>query len=112
MKYETKLTLCKIAFLAVLISAYVFTALSLRTNAGEGYDGLVRRAMYRGHLTETEADSALAMPREVYIDEENHCIYPGTFIHIHDDGQSGYTFTITDTIWGVKVYPIEENAPR
>ena len=80
--------------------------------AGEGYDGLLRRAMYRGHLTNAEADSALSMPRAIQIDEEKHWILPGTFINIHDDGQSGYKYRIPDTVWGEKVYPKEENAPQ
>jgi len=106
--YETKLTFARLLLVAFAISIYVLTIIYVGATAGEGYDALLRRVMInRGHLTEAEANSVLAMPREIQIDEEKHYILPGTFIHIHDDGQSGYTYKIPDTIWGEKVYPKE-----
>lgn len=75
--------------------------------AGEGGDAIIKRWAKRGGMITTEIDSVFALPRTIVFSDSLHAYLPGTIFKVDIEGQSGWTYTLKDTIFGVKQFPKE-----
>lgn len=96
MKYPMTITV-----LALLI----FTGI---TDAGEGYDSMLKRNMMRAGLTAEQAKEALTLPQRMsdimVADSTAPYIPPTKFVWFKDNGMEAAVFNITDTIFGEVLY--------
>lgn len=80
--------------------------------AGEGYKSILSRWMKRGHMTEAEIKHAQSLPEEIVFNDTLHAFIPGTIFKFDLNERAGYTYTLEDTIFGVKIFPKEEGKAK
>ena len=78
------------------------------TDAGEGYNSILRRNMQRAGVPDSVAQEALTLPQRMsdimVADNKKPFIPPTEFIWFKDNGMEAIVFNIPDTIFGEVLY--------
>ena len=83
----------------------LFVGIGIIVSAGDGYENIVKDNMVQAGMTKEQAERALSLPRtleDVIIFDVKSSQYfapPFTLVLIADDGMSGHTIEIKDTLW-------------
>ena len=100
----------KLFMTGVVASVAAWVVLLAVAFAGEGYDSILKRWMARGGMTDEEIAVALDLPEEIVFVDSLHAFVPGTIFKIDLKEGSGYIYTLTDTIFGIKIFPKGDGA--
>ena len=88
-----------------VLSLLIFVGI---TDAGEGYDSILRRNMKRAGVPDSIAQEALTLPQrmsDIMVADSNKPYIPPTeFIWFKDNGMEAIKFDIKDTIFGEVLY--------
>ena len=88
-----------------VLSLLIFVGI---TDAGEGYDSILRNNMKRAGVPDSVAQEALTLPQRMsdimVANDEKPYIPPTRFVWFKDNGMEAAVFHITDTIFGEVLY--------